>query len=194
MDGETSFSTIAPPVFDGENYQIWAARMEAYMDACDLWEAVEEDYEIPLLSGNPTLAQIKNHKEKKTKKSKAKASLYAVVSPSIFSRIMALGSAKAIWDFLKEECQGDERIRAYRIFQPDTGKILISREVFFMEDEQWNWEKGKQKQIPNDLQDANEDIDDQPVRGTRLLSEIYQKCNVAILEPAGFEEAISNPM
>ncbi|KAF2297057.1 hypothetical protein GH714_016190 [Hevea brasiliensis] len=31
-----------------------------------------------------------------------------------------------------------------------------------MEDEQWNRENGKQKQIPDDLQNANEDIDDQP--------------------------------
>ncbi|KAF2325167.1 hypothetical protein GH714_024799 [Hevea brasiliensis] len=92
MDGENSFSTIAPPVFDGENYQVWAVRMEAYMDACDLWEAVEEDYEIPPLLGNPTLAQIKNHKEKKTRNSKAKASLYDV-----------------------EEYQGDERIRGMKV-------------------------------------------------------------------------------
>ncbi|XP_057999165.1 uncharacterized protein LOC131177990 [Hevea brasiliensis] len=66
--------------------------MEAYMDACDLWEAVEEDYEIPPLPGNPTLAQIKNHKEKKTRNSKAKASLYDV-----------------------EEYQGDERIRGMKV-------------------------------------------------------------------------------
>jgi len=60
------------------------------MDACDLWEAVEEDYEVLPLLGNPTMAQIKTHKEKKTRKSKAKAYLYVAVSPTIFSRIMTL--------------------------------------------------------------------------------------------------------
>ncbi|KAF2323239.1 hypothetical protein GH714_034276 [Hevea brasiliensis] len=45
MEGESSFSVVAPPVFDGEDYQVWAVRMEAFLDACDLWEAVEEDYE-----------------------------------------------------------------------------------------------------------------------------------------------------
>ncbi|KAF2313189.1 hypothetical protein GH714_009695 [Hevea brasiliensis] len=45
MEGESSFSVVAPPVFDGEDYQVWAMRMEAFLDACDLWEAVEEDYE-----------------------------------------------------------------------------------------------------------------------------------------------------
>ena len=32
-------------------------------------------------------------------------------------------------------------------------------------------------------------VDDAPVRGTRLLSDIYQRCNVAICEPAGFHDA-----
>lgn len=73
MDAEASFSPIVPPVFDGDNYQIWAVRMETYLDTLDIWEAVEEDYEISVLPNNPTIAQIKAQKEKKTKKSKAKA-------------------------------------------------------------------------------------------------------------------------
>ncbi|XP_060201852.1 uncharacterized protein LOC132630281 [Lycium barbarum] len=117
MEGESVFSSIAPPVFDGENYQVWAVRMEAYTDACDLWEAVEEDYEVPPLPGNPTMAQIKTHKEKKTRKSKAKAYLYAAVSPTIFFRITTLRSAKEIWDFLKKEYHGDERIRGMMVLK-----------------------------------------------------------------------------
>jgi hypothetical protein len=84
--------------------------METYLDALDLWEVVEEDYEIPALPNNPTMAQIKAHKEKKTKKSKAKACLFAAVSSTIFTRIMSLKSAKEIWDYLKTEYEGDERI------------------------------------------------------------------------------------
>ena len=115
METEASFSSIAPPVFDGENYQIWAVRMETYLEALDLWEAVEEDYEIPALPNNPTMAQIKAHKEKKTKKSKAKACLFAAVSSTIFTRIMSLKSAKEIWDYLKSEYVGDERIRGMQV-------------------------------------------------------------------------------
>jgi len=115
MEVEASFSSIAPPVFDGDNYQIWALRMETYLDALDLWEAVEEDYEIPALPNNPTMAQIKAHKEKKTKKSKAKACLFAAVSSTIFTRIMSLKSAKEIWDHLKTEYEGDERIRGMQV-------------------------------------------------------------------------------
>ena len=38
------------------------------MESLDLWDAVEEDYEIFPLPENPTMAQIKNHKERKMKK------------------------------------------------------------------------------------------------------------------------------
>ncbi|KAM3268207.1 hypothetical protein P3S67_031757 [Capsicum chacoense] len=67
MDAETSFSPIAPPVFNGDNYQVWAIRMETYLQSLDLWEVVQEDYNVPALPNNPTMAQIKVHKEKKKK-------------------------------------------------------------------------------------------------------------------------------
>ena len=55
MDFETPYTTLAPPVFNGDNYQIWVARMEAHMEENDLWEAVEEDYEVLPLPTNPTI-------------------------------------------------------------------------------------------------------------------------------------------
>ena len=115
MDSETPFTALAPPVFNGEGYHVWAARMEAHMEANDLWEAVEEDYEVAPLPANPTMAQIKNHKEKKSRKSKARATLFAAVSPEIFVRIMTLKSAFEVWNFLKKEYEGDERIRGMQI-------------------------------------------------------------------------------
>jgi len=96
MEAETSFSHISSPIFDGENYQLWAVKMETYLEAMDLWEAIEEDYEVYPLPNNPTVAQIKNHKERKTRKSKAKACLFAAVSTTIFTRIMSLKSAKDV--------------------------------------------------------------------------------------------------
>ena len=89
--------------------------METYLEALDLWEVVEEDYEIPALPNNPTMAQIKSQKEKKTKKSKAKACLFAVVASTIFTRIMSLKTAKEIWEFLKIEYEGDERIQGMQV-------------------------------------------------------------------------------
>ena len=115
MEAESSFSVMAPPVFNGDNYQTWAVRTKTYLDAMDMWETVEKDYEVPLLPNNPTMAQIKNHKDRKSKKAKVKACLFSVVSSSILTRIMSLKSSKAIWNYLKEEYEADERIRGMQV-------------------------------------------------------------------------------
>ena len=94
--------------------------------------------------------------------------------------------------------------KAYKIYQPQTGKIIVSRDVFFNEDEKWNWEqtketsmskhksslpfKKREEQASEQWQEELED--DPPIRGTRPLHDIYQRCNVAICEPAGYKEAI----
>jgi len=38
MNSKMSFTAVAPPVFDGINYQVWVVRMEVYLNANDLWE------------------------------------------------------------------------------------------------------------------------------------------------------------
>ncbi|XP_015896297.2 uncharacterized protein LOC107430027 [Ziziphus jujuba] len=115
MEVETTFSHVVPPVFDGDNYQAWAIKMIVHLEALDLWEAVEEDYDVPPLPANPTMTQMKAHKERKTKKSKAKACLFFAVSSTIFTRIMNLQLAKAIWDYLKNDYQGNERIKNMQV-------------------------------------------------------------------------------
>ena len=87
--------------------------------------------------------------------------------------------------------------KAYRIFQPNTKKILISRDVHFMENDEWDWE-GKHSalvpdQVPKLQLKEDELVDDIPVRGMRSLSDIYQRCNVALLETTDFWEAEKNP-
>ncbi|KAL2249451.1 UNVERIFIED_CONTAM: hypothetical protein Sindi_2418800 [Sesamum indicum] len=67
---------------------------------------------VPPLPANPIMAQIKNHKERK---SKARTSLFVVVSSEIFRRIMTMKLAFEIWNFLKKEYEGDERIKGMKI-------------------------------------------------------------------------------
>jgi hypothetical protein len=57
-----NFSKVAPPIYDGEDYDLWAVRMETFLDALDLWETVEDDYDVFLLPDDPTSAQMKIHK------------------------------------------------------------------------------------------------------------------------------------
>ena len=54
---------IPPPFFDGEEYDLWAARMTIHLEALDLWEPIEEDYAVWSLPENPIVAQLKNHKD-----------------------------------------------------------------------------------------------------------------------------------
>ncbi|XP_047253029.1 uncharacterized protein LOC124887416 [Capsicum annuum] len=115
MNGEANFSSMALPTFDGESSQTWAVRMRIYLQALDLWEAFEDEYEIAPLLDNATVAQIKTHKEKDTRKLKAMACLFTAVSSNIFTHIMSLESVKELWDYLKIEYKGDERIRGMQV-------------------------------------------------------------------------------
>ena len=109
------FSKVAPPIFDGEDYDLWAVRMETFLDALDLLETVEDDYDISSLPEDPTEAQMKIHKERKIKRAKTKTCLFASVSQTVFVKIMNLKTPKEIWDYLKEEYKGDERIRSMQV-------------------------------------------------------------------------------
>ena len=42
------------------------------------------------------------------------------------------------------------------------------------------------------LEFKNEDIGDEPIRGTRALFHIYERYNVAIIEPIGYEEVATD--
>ena len=88
MDSKTPITTLVPPVFNGKNYKSWATRMKIHLEANDLWKAVEEDYEVLPLTDNPTMTQLKSHTLKKSRKSKAKTTLFVAVSEEIFIKIM----------------------------------------------------------------------------------------------------------
>jgi hypothetical protein len=77
--------------------------------------------------------------------------------------------------------------KAYRIYLPLDNKVIVSRNIQFFESESWNWEKNKLE-----FQEENADVDDESVTKIRLLSDIYQSCNVALIEPAGYEEAAAD--
>ena len=78
--------------------------------------------------------------------------------------------------------------KAYRIFLPQSNKVIVTRDVLFFEEEKWSKESEK-LQVQ---EESEEDMDDQPVRGTRSLSDIYQRCNVAVMEPVDYNEAATN--
>ncbi|KAK5810877.1 hypothetical protein PVK06_026194 [Gossypium arboreum] len=111
----SGFSLAAPPVFSGEGYHIWVVKMRIYLQAFDLWEVVNSDIEPAPLRANPTVAQIRQHANERTKSYKVMSCIQNCVSDVIFTRIMACETPKQAWDKLKEEFQGTERTRQQQL-------------------------------------------------------------------------------
>ncbi|KAG8499382.1 hypothetical protein CXB51_005988 [Gossypium anomalum] len=111
----SGFSPAAPPVFNGDGFHIWVVKMRTYLQAFDLWEVINTDAEPAPLRANPTVAQMRQHADEKTKRHKAMSCIQNCVSDVIFTRIMACETPKQAWDKLKEEFQGTERTRQQQL-------------------------------------------------------------------------------
>ncbi|KAG8490933.1 hypothetical protein CXB51_014728 [Gossypium anomalum] len=91
--------------------------------------------------------------------------------------------------------------KGYRIFDPLTKKIIVSRDVKFNEEGYWKWDGTNASLLEEDqnspnLQpteieaEAEDDYDDAPIRGTRTLPDIYERCSMTIVEPSCYVEAV----
>ncbi|WMV19637.1 hypothetical protein MTR67_013022 [Solanum verrucosum] len=104
-----------PSMFTGENYHIWVIKMKAYLKALSLWETIEsEDDPLPL-GPNPTVAQMKIYEDAKSRKPKALTCLHSTLSDMIFTRIMACETPNEVWEKVKEEFDGSDRVRTVKL-------------------------------------------------------------------------------
>jgi len=71
--------------------------------------------------------------------------------------------------------------------------VIVSRDIKFIKTEKWNFKDAKRSASKEIVQDLGDYVDVAPIRGTRLLNDIYQSRNVAVLESAEFEEAKNDP-
>ena len=78
--------------------------------------------------------------------------------------------------------------KTYRVYMPHADKVIVSRDVKFTENDKWSWDAKKNQ----NFEFLDENIDDIPIRDTKSLSDIYQRCNVTVFEPVGFNEAIED--
>ena len=106
-----SGSLPPPPVFSGENSDLWAVKMKTYFRAQSLWDVVEKGSNPPPLPNNPTLAQIRNHSDEVTKEGRALAIIHAALHDDIFIKILNHEIAKEAKNKLMEEYQGSERTK-----------------------------------------------------------------------------------
>ncbi|BBG97058.1 hypothetical protein Prudu_006062 [Prunus dulcis] len=92
--------------------------------------------------------------------------------------------------------------KGYRLFNIETEKVIVSRDVIFSENVCWDWNAKKEtKQLEvNEVPSLNtensdqervtgpQDVDHTPLK-YKSIAEIYEKCNMCIIEPESFEEA-----
>ena len=87
--------------------------------------------------------------------------------------------------------------KGYKVFDLKTNQAVIARNVKVAENQIWNWDDDKIEDTSNELvaeidDEIEYDEEDLPVRGTRLLSGIYDRCNLAEIEPNNVGEAMDS--
>ena len=98
--------------------------------------------------------------------------------------------------------------KGYKLLDVKTNKLVVSRDVIFDEKTIWNWEDKKientaiissnqeEDEKDEDVSQGGEisdsDNEEPPLRGTKMLSDIYQRCNFAGVEPENYEKAIKH--
>ena len=76
--------------------------------------------------------------------------------------------------------------KTYKIYLLHHDKVIVSRNVRFLELDSWNQEDDKKIEF----QKENVNTDKGPIR--RSLFDIYQRCNVSITKPAGYKKVATN--
>ena len=97
--------------------------------------------------------------------------------------------------------------KGYRIYMPHNNKVTVHRDVKVDEQASWNWEdevvtpkqkflklKDPQEQDvtidePENLVEYYDSVEIEGGQKIRMLANIYEQCNVTILEPSSYEEA-----
>ncbi|KAA8543340.1 hypothetical protein F0562_021165 [Nyssa sinensis] len=110
-----NFLGTRPPLFNGENYQVWVIKMKTYLKTLNLWEAVENDVDPAPLGDDPTIAQLKNYEEQKAKKPTVLTCLHSALSETILLSVMACETPKEIWEKLREEYEGSQRVKNVKL-------------------------------------------------------------------------------
>ena len=122
--------------------------------------------------------------------------------------------------------------KGYKVYNIESGKVVISRDVVFNEEASWNWNAQKEEYISVSLTDiatgkekeagessetqaeisevdneipendgvdteghsentGPQDVDHTPLK-YKSIAEVYERCNLCIIEPETFEEAVKD--
>jgi hypothetical protein len=116
-----------PPVFEGEDYSLWSARMKGHLTSLhkSIWDVVEFGPQVPQVGDkdydSDEADQIRHFN------SQATTILLASLSREEYNKVHGLETAKDIWDMLKTAHEGDEvtRITKRETIEGEFGRFML---------------------------------------------------------------------
>ncbi|KAI5390160.1 hypothetical protein KIW84_075471 [Lathyrus oleraceus] len=110
-NSSTVYSNVKVPLFEGENYDFWAVKMETLFTSLDVLEFVRNGYEEPapteVEESSQRLEELK--KKKKITDAGVLRMIQRAVTISIFPRIMRAKTSKEAWNILQQEFEEDSK-------------------------------------------------------------------------------------
>ena len=104
-------------VFDGQNYEFWAARMKTTLLNRDLWEVVKDGVPEATTQSTETPDKGKDAalKALKAKDTAALQIIQHAVADVVFDKILSATSAHQAWKLLEHSYQGNEKVKTVRL-------------------------------------------------------------------------------
>jgi hypothetical protein len=118
-----------PPVFDGEDYNMWSDKMRHHLTSLhtSIWDVVELGVQVPSVGDedydSDEVAQIRHFN------SQATTILLAFLSREEYNKVQGLKSAKEIWVVLKTAHEGDEvtKITKRETIEGELGCFMLNQ-------------------------------------------------------------------
>jgi hypothetical protein len=118
-----------PPVFEGEDYSMWSAKMKGHLTSLhkSIWDIVEYGVQVPQVGDkdydSDEADQIRHLN------SQATTILLSSLSREEYNKVHGLESAKEIWDVLKTAHEGDEvtRITMRETIEGELGRFMLNQ-------------------------------------------------------------------
>ncbi|CAH9126268.1 unnamed protein product [Cuscuta epithymum] len=121
---EEGYSTVRPPMFNGQFYQFWKSRMENFIkaDNYQVWNVIEGgDNVITKLNGEgkivpkPKAEFTTNDYQKLEHNAQALKYLICGLGPAEHNRVLGCKTAKQMWDLLEVTHEGTSRVKKSKI-------------------------------------------------------------------------------
>jgi hypothetical protein len=118
-----------PPVFDGEDYNMWSDKMRHHLTSLhtSIWNVVEFGVQVPSVGDedydSDEVAQIRHFN------SQATTILLASLSREEYNKVQGLKSTKEIWDVHKMAHEGDEvtKITKRETIEEELGRFMLNQ-------------------------------------------------------------------